>query len=267
VGISVIIPAKNSERTIAKCLGAVFAQTLRPLEVIVVDGGSKDRTRNIAEELGAKVLLEPVHTGSIPSIGRNYGAKYAKGDMLAFLDADCYPENTWLRKTLKNLSNRRIGIYGIVVSVTRQEPIVSQAFHYLHKQINYDFVPSRCMAIRKELFWKLGGFDEKLPTGEDNDLSYKVKEMGYEILVDKESKVYHDDEHMKTLSGIWRLQKWYASTEKEMRVRYPRKFKRFKTSRPLIEHLLPLIKAPKYGLRFGLICIIIKILSAWRHFF
>ncbi|WXG40377.1 MAG: glycosyltransferase [Candidatus Freyarchaeum deiterrae] len=263
--ISVIIPAKNSERTMGKCLRSVFTQTFKPFDVIVVDGGSTDRTQNIAKELGAKVFLEPEHIGSVPGIGRNYGAKHTKGDVLAFLDSDCYPEKTWLSKVSKILSNPKVGIYGIIVDVTREEPIASQAFHYLHKQINYDFVPSRCMAIRKELFWKVGGFDEKLPTGEDNDLSYRIKEQGYELVIDKKSEVYHDDEHMKTLLGIWHLQKWYASTEREMRDKYPERFRRLKTTRPLNEHLLPVIKSIKYGLKFSVTCIIIKGLSAWRH--
>ena len=262
--ISVIIPAKNSERTVGKCLQSVFNQKYTPYEVIVVDGGSTDRTRSIAEKYRVQVVIEPPHKRNAPGIGRNYGAKNAHGDILAFLDSDCYPERTWLNLVADIFENPQIGVYSIVVSDGTNKTI-SRAYHYLHMQISYDFAPSRCMAVRQQAFMQVNGFDETLTTGEDNDLSYRVKQQGYKIIVDKESKVYHDDDHMTNLKGIWRQQIWYRESENEMRRRYPNKFRKFRTTYPLKEHLLPLVKSIRFGVRFALICLIIKLLSMWRH--
>lgn len=262
--ISVVIPAKNSERTIDKCLQSVFNQVYHPHEVIVVDGGSTDKTRTIAEKNGAQVVVEPPHKGSAPGIGRNHGAENAHGDVLAFLDSDCYPLRTWLNLVLEVFKDSSVGVHGIVVRDGTGK-IISGAYHYLHMQVSYDFVPSRCMAVRREAFRQVNGFDETLTTGEDNDLSYRIRQLGYKIVVDKESNVYHDDDHMTNLRGIWRQQLWYRESENEMRRRYPNKFRKLKTTYPLKDHLIPLIKSVRFGVRFALVCLIIKLLSVWRH--
>jgi len=262
--ISVIIPAKNSERTISNCLKSVFNQEYVPQEVIVVDGGSTDRTRSIANKYGARVVIEPPHKRSAPGIGRNHGAKSAQGDILAFLDSDCYPEKKWLNQVVEVFRDPKTGVYSVVVSDGTGE-IVSRAFHYLHMGISYDFAPSRCMAIRRNVFMQVNGFDETLTTGEDNDLSYRVRQLGYEIIVDKKSKVYHDDDHMTDIRGIWRQQIWYRESEAEMRRRYPNKFRKFKTAYPLKEHIVPLAKSIRFGVRFAVTCLIIKLLSLRRH--
>lgn len=263
--ISVIIPAKNSQRTIRKCLMHVLNQSYKPYEIIVVDGGSTDRTREIAAAYGAKVLVEPFHKGNYPGIGRNFGAKNACGQILSFLDSDCYPEKNWLMKVEKNLSDENVGIYGIIVRDGSNSRL-SRAYHYLIREINYDFAPSRCMSIRKNIFEKINGFDETLTAGEDNDLSYKVRNSGYKIIIDKKTKVYHDDDHLNSLKGIWMQQKWYFEAEKELRRRMPYRFKRFKTSASLKEHLIPLIKAFWVeGFSFALTCLIIKLISIRKH--
>lgn len=263
--ISVIIPAKNSQRTIRECLSSVFDQDDKPFEVIVVDGGSADRTREIAESYGAQVFLEPAHTGNAPGIGRNHGAKNANGDVFAFLDSDCYPEKTWLTKAAAVLSDRRVGIYGIIVREA-DGTIVSRAYHYLHMRISYDFAPSRCMAINKQPFRQVNGFDESLTSGEDNDLSYRVMELGHRVVVDKETKVYHDDDHLTSLRGVWKQQKWYFEAETRFRRKMPRRFRRFRTSAPLREHILPLVKAIWVGgMQFAIVCLLIKTMSMRRH--
>lgn len=83
--ISVIIPAYNAAHFLPRSLGSVFAQTLPPHEVIVVDDGSTDATAQIAEQLGAKVISRP--NGGLAA-ARNTGIKAASGDWIALLDAD-----------------------------------------------------------------------------------------------------------------------------------------------------------------------------------
>jgi glycosyltransferase involved in cell wall biosynthesis len=83
--ISVVIPAYNAAHFLPRSLGSVFAQTLQPLEVIVVDDGSTDSTAQVAEQLGAKVIRRP--NGGLAA-ARNTGIQHASGDWIALLDAD-----------------------------------------------------------------------------------------------------------------------------------------------------------------------------------
>ncbi|RLF01382.1 MAG: hypothetical protein DRJ59_06135 [Thermoprotei archaeon] len=269
VKVSVIIPAKNAEQTIAKTIESILDQDVKPLEIIVVDGGSTDRTVEIAlrySDRGVKVVKEPPHEGSIPAIGRNFGAKFTRGDILLFIDPDCLPERSLITKVLKALSNPKVGIYSVIVR-DGKGTVLSKAWHFLQLQIEYDFAPSRVLAVKKEIFDRVGGFDETLPTGEDNDFSYRVMNLGYEIVVDKETVVLHDDDHAASLRGIIKLLKWYRIGKKKLVERYPERFKKYRPSTSLYKnHILPILRAFKEeGISVGLACILIKALSLIRH--
>jgi glycosyltransferase involved in cell wall biosynthesis len=84
--ISVIIPVKNEAEKIEQCLEAVFEQTIKPFEIIVVDGHLTDRTVENAKKYPVKVVYEDYGTGGGT---RQVGVKSAEGDFIAFTDADC----------------------------------------------------------------------------------------------------------------------------------------------------------------------------------
>jgi glycosyltransferase involved in cell wall biosynthesis len=90
--ISVVVPAKNEERDLGACLAGV---SRRDCEVVVVDDGSTDRSAAVAEEAGARVILQP---GLGPAAARNRGVKEARGDVILFLDADCRVGPTWVEQ-------------------------------------------------------------------------------------------------------------------------------------------------------------------------
>ena len=91
--VSIIIPAYNSEKTLAICLAACLNQSGPDTEVIVVDDGSTDGTARIAQTF-------PVHyihqENCGPAAARNRGAQAASGGVIAFTDADCVPERVWI---------------------------------------------------------------------------------------------------------------------------------------------------------------------------
>src|SRR5262249_26006500 len=90
---SVVIPARNAERTLGSVLRSLAGQNPAPLEVLVVDDGSTDATSSLALESGARI----VPPGSRPSAGgsRNRGWAAASGDVVVFLDSDAIPEPGW----------------------------------------------------------------------------------------------------------------------------------------------------------------------------
>jgi glycosyltransferase involved in cell wall biosynthesis len=84
--VSVVIPVYNGESFIAEAIASVIAQDYRPLELIVVDDGSTDRTREIVKGIPQATLLELAHQGA--GAARNAGVRASKGELIAFLDAD-----------------------------------------------------------------------------------------------------------------------------------------------------------------------------------
>src|SRR5581483_4919202 len=85
--VSCIVPVFNGERYLADALDSIFAQTYQSIEVIVADDGSSDKSRSVAASYGARVRWMSQATAG-PAATRNLGVRAARGDLLAFLDAD-----------------------------------------------------------------------------------------------------------------------------------------------------------------------------------
>src|ERR1700721_4618512 len=97
--ISVVIPAYNAAAFLPRSIASVRAQTLQPVEVIVVDDGSTDDTKAVAAGLGGRVITR---TNSGPSAAKNTGIRMASGDWIALLDAD----DRWSPEKLERQANR-----------------------------------------------------------------------------------------------------------------------------------------------------------------
>jgi glycosyltransferase involved in cell wall biosynthesis len=91
--ISVIIPAFNEEKFLGNCLFSLKNQDFNDFEIIVVDNNSRDKTSKIAKKFGVKLVSEK-NQGA--ALARNRGAKEAKGEILAFTDADTILPKNWL---------------------------------------------------------------------------------------------------------------------------------------------------------------------------
>lgn len=108
--ISVVIPAYNEELYIKDTLQAIKQLTIQPNEIIVVDGGSTDKTAQIAKSFGAKVLPVP-HRGI--GFARQKGLEAATGDIIAYTDADTIVPHDWLEKITKTLQKPNVSaVYG-----------------------------------------------------------------------------------------------------------------------------------------------------------
>ncbi len=105
---SVIIPALNEEKYIAESIKALLRQDIprKDFEIIVVDNGSRDKTKQIAKKTGADIVITEKKRGT--NIARQSGINASSGKILAFLDADCLPPPDWLRKIEKILKQKNI---------------------------------------------------------------------------------------------------------------------------------------------------------------
>ncbi|MCA2211329.1 glycosyltransferase family 2 protein [Jidongwangia harbinensis] len=113
--VTVFVPARNEQRTLARCLAAVAASTVRPARVVVLDDRSTDRTARIARAAGAEVVQVPGAGGL--GVARSLALDSCTTRYLAFLNADCYPEPDWLDTLLPVLAD------GAAVAGGRQEEL------------------------------------------------------------------------------------------------------------------------------------------------
>ena len=107
--VTVVIPVKNGQKTLEKCLKALLLQTYKNYEIILVDNNSKDKTKNIILNFqktysNIKYIFE-----KRPGIGqaRNTGEKLAKGEIILMTDSDCYVPQNWIEKIILPISNNK----------------------------------------------------------------------------------------------------------------------------------------------------------------
>jgi len=226
---SVVIPAYNAASTLARCLGALADQSVsrERYEIIVVDDGSQDATRQKVARLGARLLSQP-HKG--PAVARNFGVRESRADIVLFTDADCQPVKGWIEALLSALEEPEIaGAKGVYAS--KQKALVARfvqleyedKYDKMKRERYIDFVDTYSAAYRREVLLREEGFDPAFPraSGQDVDLSYRLSRRGYKLVFIPEAVVYH--RHVETLGGylrrkfyvgFWRVLLYRKSAEK-----------------------------------------------------
>lgn len=168
--LSIIIPTYNEEEYLPVLLESIKQQDFSDYEIIVADADSKDNTVKIAEEYGCIVV-----EGGMPAVGRNNGAKVAKGDYLLFLDSDLKLTEDYLAKVIYEFKMERLGI-----AITQMKPLSKKTEDkLLHDLANLFMISvekikphgAGCYGIiaKRELHECCGGFNEELTFGEDTE--------------------------------------------------------------------------------------------------
>lgn len=187
MNISVVITVFNEEANVAKLLKSLLAQTRKPDEIVIVDGGSRDKTVEIIrhfqkKDKRIKLLIEKCSRAT----GRNLGIDIARNETVALTDAGCIPHKTWLERIVKPFENKEVDVVAGFYKMTGKtafQKALSFFLGVLPSQFDVNFLPStRSVAIKKELWLKVGGFPEKLTdTAEDTVFNYKVVQSGANI--------------------------------------------------------------------------------------
>jgi glycosyltransferase involved in cell wall biosynthesis len=197
--ISIVIPAYNASRTLPACLQSMTASETRPFECIVVDDGSRDATRDIAQQFRARILSTGGRKG--PAHARNLGAREAKGEVVFFIDADvCMRPDTISRLSATFAQEPEIdAIIGSYDDAPHAQDVLSLYRNLMHRYVHQNgrreatTFWSGCGAIRRSVFLKFGGFDEGYgrPAIEDIELGYRLTAGGHKILLDHGLEVKH----------------------------------------------------------------------------
>lgn len=197
--ISIIIPVYNGGVSFKHCLQSAAAVQSQVLETIVIDDGSDDGSGEIAKQMGAVVHCFPAPGG--PARARNRGAQLAKGDILFFIDADVTVTSHTIERVkaafhdLPDLTVL-IGSYDDDPGAVNFLSQYKNLFHHYTHQTGSESASTfwgACGAIRRDVFWAVGGFDERYryPSVEDIELGYRLKRAGYSIQLCKDVQVKH----------------------------------------------------------------------------
>lgn len=203
IEVSIIIPAFQRTEWLRKAILSVFAQDFdtQRYEIIVVDSSPDDANRKLAEQLQPQAPCAfSFHTKPAegPGPSRNLGAGLARGRFLAFMDSDCQAHPSWLRQSLPPFDDSRVGL---VQGKTLPDPQgrLGVLTWYPHNEKEYFVYECTNIVYRREAFEQAGGFPGDLhPSaykpmgGEDVELAWNVKRLGWQSHFAELSVVYHE---------------------------------------------------------------------------
>ncbi len=218
--VTIILPTYNEERYIDACLASVQAQTYGPanFEVLIADGRSEDRTRELAAAWidrlpGLKVLDNP---GRHQGTGLNIALDAASNDLIVRLDAHCRYASDYVERCIDALERTDATVVGgpmrpegetpfgeaVALATTTPIGVGPGRFHYSEKEEWVDTV--FLGSFRRSDILALGGYDDRRirPAGEDHELNFRITKSGGKILLDPTIRsVYHP---RSTPSALWK---------------------------------------------------------------
>jgi len=226
---SIIIAVRNELTHIEECLQSVFNQDYsEPYEVIVVDGMSIDGTyehlKKLQKKYNFKIYQNPVLNAAA---GRNTGINHSKGKYIAFIDGDAIAYKDWLSQIKKmfekhdatgiggpdllpkNSTSRSKMIGQVMTSpVARGGKLNPSTQHSLMEEEKFvDHIPTCNLCLKREIFDKVGMFDEKFVKGQDLELNYRIRKNGFKLLYSPIVRVTHHRKH-HTKDFTQQIYKW-----------------------------------------------------------
>ncbi len=233
IKISVIVPTYNRVNLLRNQVVSLMDQTLssNSYEVIVVNDGSVDGTREYLAEMEAKYEnLRVFHTqNGGPACARNTGLGSAVGALIAFTDDDCIVAPNWLETILAEFHDGLVGIQGF--TFTDREK-VTPLTHQIDNREGHNSIPTCNAAYRKDLLFEIGGFDETFPYphNEDAAIGWQMQEMG-EVKFCTGMRVYHpprEDRFFKVAKRMNILESEFTLYRK-----HPELYKKYRDENPL----------------------------------
>jgi GT2 family glycosyltransferase len=193
------------------------------LEIVVVDDGSSDGTRRLAEAARVRVVVQ---ANAGPAAARNAGWRAARAPVVLFTDSDCIPHADWARRLAAAIDAAHEaagGTYGIANPGNWLAETVHAEIVWRHARLRDDveFAGSFNLGATRGALARVGGFDERFPapSGEDNDLSYRLRDAGYRIRFARDAIVDH--RHPVSLSRYLKEQARHGEWRVVLYARHP----------------------------------------------
>lgn len=210
--VSIIIPVYNGEKTIVRCVESLLRQDYprERYEIIVVDNFSKDRTAELLQSYAVGSRIRVLSETQILNAegARNTGIRAAKGDILAFTDADCVAEPNWLSELVCGHEDPRVGSF--IGEILPLEPhTVIERYRgvvFLSQRKDEGKVVPGCRtgncAFRRTMLDEVGLFDVSAVAGADFGLFWRGHRQGWKHIVNYDAVIYH--KNYSTLGELWR---------------------------------------------------------------
>ena len=253
--ISVIVPARNAASTLGACLASIRAASVAtgPIEVVVADNGSTDRTAAVASADGATVVSLP---GLRVSAVRNRAARQARAPVLAFIDADHVLGKDWFTAVRRLMAEPQIAAVGAEYEAPGDGTWVQRTYDRLRQRrsgaVDVAWLPSGNLAIRADVFQQIGGFDESLETCEDVDLCRRLTlSAGRLVAADTLVSVHQGDP--RTLRAVFAGEMWRGRDNLRVTFRTP------VSLRSMLSAVQPLVTV------VVVVTALLLMIGDWRH--
>ena len=210
--VTIIVASYNNQDTIAECLKSILALDYPEgyVEVILMDGLSKDPTVKIAQQFPIKVIS----IGLNAPAAYNYAMKIAAHPILGFIDSDAKVERDWLTKVVPRLSEPQVaGVSGSIETWNNNNPWARSIGYELKNRYSRigkytGRIATMNLLLKKAVIQEVGGWDEKLPSQYDTDFGFRISAKGYKMAYEPRAVCYHFNR--PTLTAFYRHQLQYG---------------------------------------------------------
>jgi cellulose synthase/poly-beta-1,6-N-acetylglucosamine synthase-like glycosyltransferase len=228
--VSILIPCRNEELTIAACIDSCIHQSVRPFEIIVVNDGSTDRTTAILAQYAKKYrrtirIINNPGTGQ-KSYAQQLGLQEVRGEIVVCTDADSVLDRDFIKLIVRDFQNPEVAAVGGYVKSKKYNWLTaSRAFDYAIGQNIYKLaqdhigyilvIPGAAGAFRTSVLAKKIVFGHDTLT-EDLDITYQLHKKGYKIVFDRDAIAYTQDP-INLRSYIGQMRRWYGGGWQNLR--------------------------------------------------
>lgn len=227
---SIIVCTRNGASRISDCLHAIDGLAGGPYETIVVNDGSTDETAQIISKTFPHVRLLSIPPSGL-SAARNLGAAAASGEIFVYTDDDCLPDFEWIARLDRAFQDPKIAAAGgpnlPPKARSNEEAIISAApgapSHVLLDDTHAEHLPGCNIAVRRDAFHQIGGFNPVFHTaGDDVDFCWRLRDADYELGFVPGAFVWHH--RRPSIFGFLKQQIGYGHAERILLTTHPNRF-------------------------------------------